>query len=82
MTRDELTDEVRRFIGDELLGGEHNGLDESTPLLEWGVLDSLSVAQLLSFAEERYAVDVPEREVNPHNLKDIAAFVDLLERLR
>jgi acyl carrier protein len=73
--------EVRQFVVDELLDGRDTGLDEHTPLLAWGVLDSLSVNQLLSFTHERLGIEVPQNEVTPDNLRDLDSYVGLLTRL-
>ena len=81
MTREEMLGEVRRFVVDELLDGRDTGLDEHTPLLAWGVLDSLSVNQLLSFTHERLGIEVPQNEVTPDNLRDLDSYVGLLTRL-
>lgn len=81
MTRDEMLGELRTFVVGELLDGRDSGLDEHTPLLAWGVLDSLSVNTLLSFTRERFGIDVPQSEVGPDNLKDLDSYVGLLTRL-
>jgi acyl carrier protein len=81
VTREEMLGEVRQFVVDELLDGRDTGLDEHTPLLAWGVLDSLSVNQLLSFTHERLGIDVPQNEVTPDNLRDLESYVGLLTRL-
>jgi acyl carrier protein len=81
MTREEMLGELKQFVVMELLDGRDTGLDEHTPLLAWGVLDSLSVNVLLSFTHERFQIDVPQSEVKPENLKDLDAYVALLARL-
>jgi acyl carrier protein len=81
MTREDMIGELKHFIGRELLDGRDAGLDEHTPLLAWGVIDSLSVAELLNFTTERFAIEVPQEAVRPENLKDLDAYVDLLVRL-
>ena len=81
MTREDMLSELKRFVVDELLDGRDAGLDERTPLLEWGVIDSLSVTELLSFTNERFGIDVPQADVSPQNLKDLDAYVGLLTRL-
>jgi hypothetical protein len=81
MTREEMLGELKQFVVSELLDGRDAGLDEHTPLLAWGVLDSLSVNVLLSFTSERLHIDVPQSEVKPENLKDLDAYVGLLARL-
>jgi acyl carrier protein len=73
--------ELKGFIVDELLDGRPAGLDEHTPLLEWGVIDSLSVAELVSFTSERFGIVVPQREVSPQNLRDLDAYASMLSRL-
>ena len=55
MTRDEMLGELKQFVVRELLDGRDTGLDEHTPLLAWGVLDSLSVNVLVSYTSERFA---------------------------
>ena len=82
MTREEMLSELKQYVGRELLDGRDAGLDEHTPLLEWGVLDSLSVAELVSFTSERFEIDVPQGEVTPDNLKDLDAYVGMLMRVR
>jgi acyl carrier protein len=81
MTREEMYGELRGFVVDELLDGRDTGLDEHTPLLAWGVLDSLSVNVLISFTNERFGIEVPPSEVTPQNLRDLDSYVSLLTRL-
>jgi acyl carrier protein len=73
--------ELKQFVVRELLDGRDTGLDEHTPLLAWGVLDSLSVNVLVSYTSERFGIDVPQAEVTPENLKDLDAYVAMLMRL-
>jgi acyl carrier protein len=82
MTREEMLGELKQFVVSELLDGRDAGLDEHTPLLAWGVLDSLSVNVLISFTKERFGIEVPQSEVAPQNLKDLDSYVALLTRLR
>jgi acyl carrier protein len=81
VTRDEMLGELKQFVVRELLDGRDTGLDEHTPLLAWGVLDSLSVNVLVSYTSERFGIDVPQAEVTPENLKDLDAYVAMLMRL-
>ena len=81
MTREEMLGELKGFVVSEFLDGRDTGLDEHTPLLAWGVLDSLSVNVLLSFTSERFGLDVPPSEVTPDNLKDLDSYVAMLTRL-
>jgi acyl carrier protein len=81
VTREEMLDALKQFVGQELLEGRDAGLDEQTPLLQWGVIDSLSVAELVNFTRERFDIEVPRSEVRPDNLKDLDAYVGMLQRI-
>jgi len=77
----EVLDELKNFIANELLDGQSSGLDAATPLLEWGVLDSLTMISLLTFIEERFVVQVPDTEVRPDNFENLQALTNLLMNL-
>ena len=81
MTREDMLGELKGFVVTEFLDGRDSGLDEHTPLLAWGVIDSLSVHQLISFTDERFDIDVPQCEVTPENLKDLDSYVAMLMRV-
>ena len=74
------TEKVTTFIGSELLGGQDEGLDSTTPLLELGILDSFSTIRLLSFVEDELGITVPLEEVTADNLASIEKFVECLVR--
>src|ERR1051326_2246359 len=74
----EILNELKQFIANELLDGQDAGLDATTPLLEWGVIDSLAMVSLLSFIEKRFHISVPDEEVRPRNFENLQALADLL----
>ncbi len=81
MTREQMLGELKGFVVNEFLDGRDSGLDEHTPLLEWGVIDSISASQLVAFSKERFGVDVPQEELTPQNLQDLDSYLSMLERL-
>jgi 2-hydroxymuconate-semialdehyde hydrolase len=80
-TREDTITLLRQFVVDELLDGNDEGLDAQTPLLQWGVIDSLAMVTLLAFIEERLGVHVPDEQVRPEHFQNLATLSDLLERL-
>jgi acyl carrier protein len=76
-----MLSELKQFVAQELLDGRDNGLDEHTPLLAWGVIDSLSVADLVQFTHDRFGIEVPQGEITPDNLKDLDAYATMLARV-
>lgn len=69
---DEFAEKITSFIRERFLAGDPKGeLDENTPLLEWGVLNSLNTVVLLNYLRTDLGVTVPPRRLNARDLKNI-----------
>lgn len=73
MDKTDIEQQLMNYIVEQRLEGDATGIDASTPLLAWGLLDSLSVVDLLTFIEERFAVAVPPELVTASNLETLGA---------
>lgn len=82
MSSDIIIEELRSFISRDFLGGKDEGLDATTPLLEWGVIDSTSILALRAFIKERLGVTVPTAELHPRNLVNLRAIAAMVVRLQ
>jgi acyl carrier protein len=80
LTVDEYVEPIREYIVHHHLDGRPD-LDRHTPLLEWGVIDSFALTDVLGFVEEEFDVTVPASELTPENLRDIETIAALLARL-
>ena len=74
------TEALRRYI-EEFHLESTDEIDVDAPLLEWGVIDSFAIADLLTFIEERFGFSVPVEEITPENLRSVRSIADLLSRL-
>lgn len=75
--------EIRTFIIDELgWPGEHGSLDESTPVLDGDVIDSMGVYELATFLEQQYGIEILDEEVLPENFGSISALARLVDAKR
>jgi acyl carrier protein len=72
---------LHEYVTRELLHGEDTGLAADTPLLEWGVIDSMSLAELLAFIEQRFSIQVAEEKVTPEHFQSLGALSELLAHL-
>ncbi|WP_394836023.1 alpha/beta fold hydrolase [Pendulispora rubella] len=75
-------EELRAYIARELLEGQDDGLDRSTRLLEWGILDSVSMVALLDFTRERFGVVIPDDDVVPAHFSNLDALTRCILRLQ
>ncbi|MGR6920138.1 acyl carrier protein [[Actinomadura] parvosata] len=78
----ELTQRLVAFIQDNLvLDGDDIKVDETTPLLVSGLLDSLRTARLLNFLRKDVGVPIPAARLDPENFKDVATIVAMVREL-
>jgi clorobiocin biosynthesis protein CloN5 len=78
-TAAEITEQLLDFIRDRFLDGDlGRELSETTPLLQWGVLDSLKTAVLLNFIRTQFDVVVPAAQVSARNLKDVRSVAAMI----
>jgi acyl carrier protein len=82
MSDQALVAQLREFVAHEFLQGKDAGLDARTPLLEWGIIDSISIASLTVFIEERFGIRIPTSELKPANLANLGAIADMILRLQ
>ncbi|XVV06145.1 acyl carrier protein [Actinosynnema sp. CA-248983] len=79
MEREEVLEELTGFIRDKVLdpsAGVEIGPD--TPLLEWGILNSLSTTALVVFIQERFGVEVPAERMVGRNFRDLNGITALV----
>lgn len=69
-----LLDFVRQRFLDAESAAE---LDETSPLLEWGVIDSLKIAILLGFIRDELGVTVPFQYISSRNFGDVRSIAAL-----
>jgi clorobiocin biosynthesis protein CloN5 len=78
MDADDIKKGLEGFIVEQLLDGDAGDLDEDTPLLELGVVDSTAMVSLLTFIQTRFGVTVPDDKVSPRHFKSIRALQQLI----
>jgi acyl carrier protein len=82
MSDDRLIPDLRDFVAREFLNGKDEGLDAATPLIEWGVIDSIAIVTLRDFVAARFGVEIPNAELKPSNLSTLTTIASLIDRLR
>ncbi|MCM3924906.1 acyl carrier protein [Frankia sp. AiPs1] len=71
---DTVTQTITDFIRQRCLDGDPKGeLKPDTPLLAWGVLNSLNTVLLLNHIHDELGVTVPPSRINARDLKNVRA---------
>jgi len=82
MDETEAIAKITKYIQDEFLKGiDDQELNESTPLIARGILDSLRAMLLLTFIRDELGVEMSPAEVDPENLKDIKTMAQMIRDL-
>ena len=81
MKQSEILDELKGYISREVLDGKDIGLDDSTPLLEWGIINSMEIAKMVSFIQTRFHVGIPDDKILPEHFINLSALSNLVDTL-
>jgi acyl carrier protein len=74
---DGIKSTVKDYILAEFLPGERpDSLQDSTPLITGGILDSIATVRLVLFLEEQFSVQFQPHEMSPDNLDTLTSITD------
>ena len=79
MAEPKLTDKLVTFIQGLVTDDQGIVINEQTPLLEAGVLDSLKTAMLLNFIHGELHGTVPIEKMSTQNFKDVRSIAAVIE---
>jgi acyl carrier protein len=74
----DIQQEIRDYIIDKILFDEGEKLDEDLSFQASGILDSTGFLELITFIEERFSIEISDRELIPENfdtLRKVSGFV-------
>ncbi len=72
---------VRQFIAQNVLLGVHQTkIEDATPLVTGGLIDSIGMIGLVAFLEANFKVEFDPREINVHNLDTLQLIEELIRK--
>lgn len=78
-TLEQITHSIREFLFDNyLFGYDENELDNDTSFLEFGVLDSMGIIELIVFIENEFGIEIAYSEILPENLDTVNCVSSLI----
>ncbi|MBP2328677.1 acyl carrier protein [Kibdelosporangium banguiense] len=78
-SREVVVGSLTRYIESHLLDGDSSiGLTVETPLLEWGVLNSIETARLVAHIRDEFGVRVPPAKMVSKHFSNIDRIADLV----
>ena len=79
--KDTILDYVRKEYLDEE-EAEDMKLDENTPLISSGIVDSFSMVSLKRFLEKKYSISIPDDQATPEAFDSVGRIVELVLRFQ
>jgi acyl carrier protein len=77
----EIKTEVRQFIAKNVLLGVHQTtIEDATPLITGGLIDSIGMIGLVDFIETRFEVEFMPREIDVHSLDTLERIEELIRK--
>ncbi len=76
---------ILEYIRNEYLDeeeAEEMELDENTPLISSGIVDSFSMVSLKRFLEKKYSISIPDDQATPEAFNTVNNIIDLVHRFR
>ncbi len=79
--KDMILDYVRKEYLDEE-EAEDMKLDENTPLISSGIVDSFSMVSLKRFLEKKYSISIPDDQATPEAFDSVKRIIELVLRFQ
>jgi acyl carrier protein len=78
----EIHDTILRFLRNEGFLDEKISLRETDSLSETGVIDSITLLQLIDFLEQKYSIHIPVEMITPENFDTLAGISHSVMKLK
>lgn len=75
----DIKTEVRRYVLASFVAGGFS-VDDSTPLITGGLIDSVGMISLVRFIEQHFGIEFRPREIDAHRLDTIDAIAQAIQR--
>lgn len=76
MTRDEITEKIKKFATTELLNNPSYELKEDEPLFSSGMIDSFAMAQIGVFIETEFNLYIADPDLTVENMDTVGQIAD------
>jgi len=80
---DDIRKAVLEYVKREYLEEDDDrSIDENSPLISGGIVDSFSMVSLKRFLEKKYAIRIPDADASPEAFDSVNKIVLLVEKFQ
>lgn len=77
-----MKEELIGYIKKEFVEDPDEEIDENTPLMSSGLIDSLSIVSLVAFIDKKYGVKIPDEKGTVENFETITKIIDIINQFK
>jgi 2-hydroxymuconate-semialdehyde hydrolase len=77
-----MKEELIEYIMKEFVEDPDEELDENTPLISSGLIDSLSVVSLVAFIDKKYGVKIPDEKGTVDNFETVSKIIETINEFK
>ena len=77
----DMHDAIREYVVDEYLEDDDDReVENDSPLITGGIVDSFSMVSLKRFLERKYDISIPDADASPEAFDTVNSIADLVQR--
>jgi 2-hydroxymuconate-semialdehyde hydrolase len=77
-----MKEELIEYIKKEFVEDPDEEIDENTPLMSSGLIDSLSIVSLVAFIDKKYGVKIPDEKGTVENFETVTKIIDVVNQFQ
>ena len=79
----DMHDVIREYVVDEYLEDDDDReIENDSPLITGGIVDSFSMVSLKRFLERKYDISIPDADASPEAFDNVNSIADLVKRFQ
>jgi 2-hydroxymuconate-semialdehyde hydrolase len=77
-----MKEELIAYIMKEFVEDPDQEIDETTPLISSGLIDSLSIISLVAFIDKKFGVKIPDEKGTVENFETITKIIETINEFK
>jgi 2-hydroxymuconate-semialdehyde hydrolase len=77
-----MKEELIGYIKKEFVEDPDEEIDENTPLMSSGLIDSLSIVSLVAFIDKKYGIKIPDEKGTVENFETVTKIIDIINQFK
>ncbi len=79
----DMHEAIKEYVIDEYIDEDDDiEVENDTPLISSGIVDSFSMVSLKAFVEKKYGISLPDSEATPEAFDTVDAIVTLVKKFQ